>query len=397
MLKPKKTKSGFTLIELLIVISIIGVLVTIGAVSLAKSRSKARDIARVNDIRQIQTALQMYYRNETSFPKTITANQPLSGSSSSSTFMAKIPAAPSAALSSYCNSQNSGYAYATSSDGRSFVLSTCLGDTTGNLKPGIIISDNRGIIQSCGDYIIDYEGKEYRTIQIGTQCWMRDNLNVGTMLTVTGNNCANPYWVLRECLVNDNLIEKYCYSNNAANCLTDGGLYEWSEAMGFPLICNLANFRFGSSNCGTTTTYRVATQHRGICPAGWHLPSDTEWYTLESYLTDPLQTCSATRNAAWYLTDGWGCNSAGTKLKVGGSTSFDGVLAGFRNSAYNNDGGGEFNRRGSYGIFWLATGSHDKVAFDRALGSSKTTTNRYGDWAPSGLSIRCLKDYNQTY
>ena len=69
---------------------------------------------------------------------------------------------------------------------------------------------------------VTFEGYTYPTVQIGIQCWFRENLKAGTMINVnTGGH-----------LQTDNgIIEKYCYDNNPANCDTYGGLYEWNEAM----------------------------------------------------------------------------------------------------------------------------------------------------------------------
>jgi len=96
----------------------------------------------------------------------------------------------------------------------------------------------------CGQTLSDpRDGKNYATVQIGTQCWMAQNLNVGTRIDGTATQA------------NNGTIEKYCYSDNDANCTTYGGLYQWDEMMQY------------------TTTQGV----QGICPTGWHLPVDAEW------------------------------------------------------------------------------------------------------------------------
>ncbi len=396
-------RQAFTLIELLVVIAIIGILATVSIVALNNARAKSRDAKRLADIKNIQTALALYYSDKEEYPITLTSGQPLfstsldgDGNMVTTTFMSSVPSAPTPADGANCNTTNNVFTYVTSSDLQSYTLSTCVASppqTAASSSGAAIYIADPAQSQPCGQYIIDYAGQKYRTVQVGTQCWMRDNLNVGTMLTITGNNCAVPFWVLRECAVNNDVIEKYCYSNTAANCLTDGGLYEWSEAMAFPWECNFVDFRSGLSTCGTANTYRIATPHRGICPPGWHIPSNSERYTLESYLTDPDQTCSSSRDAAWYATNGWGCDTAGTKMKIGGSSGFDGLLAGLRNAAYNNIGGGEFRLRASYGMFWSSTPGYYAAEFDRVLGSTQSKINRwYGEYGSSGLSVRCIKD-----
>ncbi len=100
---------------------------------------------------------------------------------------------------------------------------------------------------SCGNNLSDIrDNKVYPTVQIGTQCWMQKNLDYGTSLQGTSeqtDNCIN---------------EKYCYSDNAANCTLYGGLYQWDELMAY------------SNTPGA----------QGLCPPGWHVPTQSEWNTL---------------------------------------------------------------------------------------------------------------------
>ncbi len=69
--------------------------------------------------------------------------------------------------------------------------------------------------------IVNYDGQIYNTVQIGYQCWMAENLNIGTMIPGTSN------------MANNGVIEKYCYNNTTANCNTYGGLYQWNEMMAY--------------------------------------------------------------------------------------------------------------------------------------------------------------------
>ena len=79
---------------------------------------------------------------------------------------------------------------------------------------------------------------------------MAENLNVGTRINGSGSQ------------TNNSTIEKYCYDDNEANCTTYGGLYQWDESM----------------------QYSTMPGVQGICPTGWHLPTDAEWTTLTTYL-----------------------------------------------------------------------------------------------------------------
>ena len=96
-------------------------------------------------------------------------------------------------------------------------------------------------ISSC-PATVQYEGKTYNTVLIGNQCWLKENLDVGTRIN------------LNQSPTNNGIIEKYCYNDNPTNCDTYGGLYKWDEAMQY-----------------TTTEGAI-----GICPSGWHIPSDDD-------------------------------------------------------------------------------------------------------------------------
>jgi uncharacterized protein (TIGR02145 family)/prepilin-type N-terminal cleavage/methylation domain-containing protein len=196
----------------------------------------------------------------------------------------------------------------------------------------------------CGSSsIIDSRDMQvYPTVQIGTQCWLAKNMNVGTM--IAGAASAS----------NNGIIEKYCYSNNAAYCASDGALYPWNEAMQYPVNGSI----------------------QGICPAGWHIPTDAEQNTLDQSLNDT--TCDANRNSAW------DCANAGTKLKVGGTSGFEGLLAGYRVS-------GVFAERGVYAFFWSSTVGGSDV-WGRRLHTSYASIYRSDDDKVRGLSVRCLKD-----
>jgi hypothetical protein len=104
---------------------------------------------------------------------------------------------------------------------------------------------------ACGMKMTDpRDGKKYATIKIGTQCWMAENLNVGTRIT-------GDVWPSQN--TPTEIIEKYCYDDQESNCDIYGGMYTWNELMQY------------------STTEGV----QGICPEGWHLPTDAEWCVLE--------------------------------------------------------------------------------------------------------------------
>jgi len=191
----------------------------------------------------------------------------------------------------------------------------------------------------------DADGNVYGSVQIGSQCWADRNLNVGVKLA-SGSTEPN---------TGDTTIQKWCYDNSDANCGTDGGLYNWTEA---------------------TKDGYAGTNGTDICPTGWHMPTDAEYYTLENYLA--TGTCSATRTV-------WECDPAGTALKDGGASGYDGLLTGFRKTD------GSFYFRGSREYMWSSTESGTS-AWRRFLYSGRTTVDRGAIVKGYGSSIRCLKD-----
>ena len=215
---------------------------------------------------------------------------------------------------------------------------------------------------ACGDTLTDTrDSKNYATVQIGSQCWMKQGLNVGTRIVGTsdqGTNCSS-----------SSAIQKYCYSDNDAYCdsnnnpnYPDGGLYQWDQMM-----------------CGSATEGA-----RGICPTGWHIPTDAEQYALEDYLKDSGQTCNASRI-------GYDCPTAGTKLKPNGSSGFEGNLAGYRDGT-----NGSIFYRGTYGNFWSSSVNAPYGLF-RQLYPSNNQVYRTYDSKSGGYSVRCLQDTAPSY
>jgi len=215
-------------------------------------------------------------------------------------------------------------------------------------------SDNVFTINSGNGFdSISYGGKIYHIVKIGTQTWLKENLDIGTMISGTLEQTDNQ------------AIEKYCYNDDPVNCDTYGGLYQWDEAM----------------------QYNSVTGMQGICPIGWHIPDDSEWKVLEMYLGLTQAEVDAT---------GWRGTDQGNKLKsISGwsnqngtdESEFTALPAGYR-YYYNQT----FLGLGDKSDFLTSTGYDEAENWTRRLSSDYTNIYRYHFNKQTGKSVRCLKD-----
>lgn len=200
--------------------------------------------------------------------------------------------------------------------------------------PGFIFTEDcEPTLQwECGDPIIDdRDEKTYNTIQIGSQCWFSENLNVGERIDGSQN------------AVNGNGIEKYCYNDVEANCDQFGALYLWDEAMG----------------------YTTADGSQGICPEGWHIPTNGEFMTLDNAVGHSSNALKAT-----------GTNTSGFSALIAGHRSYDGY----------------FYKLGYDTYFWSSTEySGFNAYYVRLRISNDNVTLNYVN-KNYGFSVRCLKD-----
>jgi general secretion pathway protein G len=155
-----KKNSGFTLIELLVVIAIIGILSTLAVVALNSARQKSRDAKRVADVKQIQTALELYFADQSLYPtqatavvlgatatKTlssgIAANAGFAATAVGTNYMGLVPTAP-LPVETGCTAGQNDYTY-TSAAGASYTLTFCLGGKVGDLAAGVHTATADGI------------------------------------------------------------------------------------------------------------------------------------------------------------------------------------------------------------------------------------------------------------
>lgn len=141
-MEKRKMTPGFTLIELLVVIAIIGLLSTISLIALNTARARARDARRLADIKQIQTALALYYDDAEAYPSSLSSGSSISYNGND--FMKAVPAAPTPADGT-CTSGNNQYAYSSQSANSSYTITYCLGIGTSEISAGINTATPAGI------------------------------------------------------------------------------------------------------------------------------------------------------------------------------------------------------------------------------------------------------------
>jgi len=181
----------------------------------------------------------------------------------------------------------------------------------------------------------DAAGKSYKTVKIGTQTWMAENLNYDPG---TGKSA--------------------CYDNQASNCATYGRLYDWETAM-------------------------------EVCPSGWHLPSDAEWTVLTDYVGDnagtKLKATSGWDDYNTYLngmTSGNGTNSYGFSALPGGYTYYSSSSYFYSTSV------------GNYGYWWSATedNSNSGGPYFRNMRNTDSDVGRGSHFGFNIYSVRCVQD-----
>ena len=162
------------------------------------------------------------------------------------------------------------------------------------------------------------QGGYYRSVNIGNQCWMRDNLNVGKEIFLSESYLLNNKWHSRALnQSDDSKIEKYCAGNG--DCWGSGGSYQWHEAVRLPFACSKSS-DYQSSGCIIPSGPR-----QGICPAGWHLPTIQEWNVMEAALKDSTSLCYVARESNYMPTTAvdQNCEPASLNLRLKQLSGFD--------------------------------------------------------------------------
>lgn len=208
--------------------------------------------------------------------------------------------------------------------------------TTDEVNISITARNGTGIIT-------DFDGNSYNTVTIGTQEWMAENLktthysNGKAIQSITDNTSWSN---LGE---ND---EAYCYYENSTNKReTYGALYTFAAA-------------------------------KDACPTGWHLPTDEEWTTLETFVNRDGYFCNALKATFGWSSEGKGTDNYGFSALPGGTRSNE----------------GQFHYAGDYGNWWGYTTNSTSYAYRREIHNSTANIFRNYDNKSAGNSVRCVKD-----
>jgi uncharacterized protein (TIGR02145 family) len=222
----------------------------------------------------------------------------------------------------------------------------CTDTQASNFNPLAVIEDGSctyGPAQCGGQSTVTFDGYTYALVGIGPQCWFKENLrsdNYRNGDAIPGN-LGNSSWQ------NTTSGAQAVYNNDAANLATYGRLYNW---------------------------YAV-NDSRGLCPTGFHVPSDGEWYTLENFLGGSSVAGTAMKSSPSDIPSWDGSNTSG----------FSGLPAGDRSSD------GYFYDLGDYG-FWWSSSPDGGNAIARGLFSGYSFVSRNGYYPQNGFSVRCVRD-----
>lgn len=198
---------------------------------------------------------------------------------------------------------------------------------------------------NCGDVTVSYGGKVYNTIFIGDQCWLKENLDIGTFILKSTEQSDNG---------GSNYIEKYCYNDEESNCITYGGLYMWDEAMNY------------STTEGT----------QGICPQGWRIPTLAELETLKSEVADDG---NALKEVGQGSDAGAGTNTSG----------FSALLAGYVTYLGH---GKVWGGLGTETQIWSSTLFSTYFPYNLFLAGYNSNISNSPNHKDYGSSIRCIFD-----
>jgi uncharacterized protein (TIGR02145 family) len=224
--------------------------------------------------------------------------------------------------------------------------------------------------------VVDYDNNLYHTVQIGDQCWMKENLRTtkyadGTLISQGSElSTSVAYW--------------YIPGSNASNIATYGLLYNWKAVM---------------RNSSSSQSNPSGVQ--GICPNGWHVPSDAEWTQLSDYVSSQNQyfcNSNSTYNAkALAATTGWNSSSVacsvGNNQSYNNSTLFSALPAGGHiTMSILDHPASAFSDLGQMALFHSSTLDSNENVWYRSIVYYSSSFGRGSTYSKYSRSVRCLRD-----
>lgn len=221
----------------------------------------------------------------------------------------------------------------------------------------------------CGTSTIsDYDGNAYSTVKLGGQCWMAENLRT--------THYSNGDPIDLSTTTSTTIPYRYNPASDSTNVGTYGYLYNWAAVMN-----------------GATSSEANPSGVQGVCPTGWHVPSDAEWTAMKEYVSSQSQYICGSNSSnigkALASTTGWD-SSTSTACGVGTTQSTNNA-AGFNARPAGNYYASGGNGFGYYANFWTTTETSGN-AYSYNLSYTSPSLNRSSSGKASGFSVRCVRD-----
>ena len=221
-----------------------------------------------------------------------------------------------------------------------------------------------------GEFTDERDGQVYRTVKIGDQVWMAENLNYAyTGVKFYGEKYTSD-------------STSWCYENKVSNCDKYGRLYTWAAAID---SVKLANDADNPLDCGFSKRCDLSGKVQGLCPSGWHLPDTTEWNSLFTAVGGGSTAGTKLKSqTAWHpFTDPSTFTVITSEDTFGFSALPAGIILAF----------GTFSYDGDKALFWSSTDVHRDAAYYMYLDfvSDQARLFTY-DYKNGGYSVRCVKD-----
>ena len=206
-----------------------------------------------------------------------------------------------------------------------------------------------------GELIDDRDGQTYKTVTIGTQTWMAENLNYADSVMTPSLNGRS-----------------WCYDHNADSCAKYGRLYTWAAAIDSVALQNQDD----NLICGYGRFCKSLLKKQGLCPDSWHLPDTTEWKMLFEAVGGQGVAGRALKTRSHWSDNTGGTHSYGVwPIPAGYYREYDG-----------------FSYVNHLSNFWTATEGTSYTSYYISLESVGDAANRYDISKGHAFSVRCLKD-----